>query len=124
MHRYVFFRTTRFQLRRDHDGVFTSIGLLSLPIVGLVFLLDFVLAKAIGTGMYDLLGRWPFGLLVYALVFLWHYATFVSKNRASRIMREFSEHDPYGDFVGRCIVAAYFGLPVFLYAIAFVTLKD
>jgi hypothetical protein len=121
LYQYLFYRVARFQLTRSRrDAFFTAIGLLSLPVVTIVVLIDFLIGKMVtGVSAYELVGRWPFGLAVYVVVDVLHYQAFVRGGRAPKIINKFSNHDPYGRLWGNAIVLSFFAAPIVLFAIAY-----
>jgi hypothetical protein len=120
LYQYLFFRVARFQLARSRDAFFSAIALLSLPVVTIVLLIDFLIGKTVtGVSAYELVGRWPFGVAVYVVVDVLHYQVLVRRGRASKIMNKFSSHDPYGRLWGNVIVLSFFAAPIVLFAVAY-----
>jgi hypothetical protein len=93
---------------------------MSLPIVTSVLLVDYVFGKAVtGTSLYELFGRWPFGVVTYVMVEVLHYLALVRGGRATAIMEKFSIHDPYGPLWGSAMVTLFFVAPVALFAVVY-----
>jgi hypothetical protein len=115
--RYVFFRLYKQQtkvLRVRSEAAISALMFMSVTPMSVVVFLDVLGDEFLWhTSLYDLLGRWTFGALVFACVFLAHFYLLLKTVGLNAIDREF---EPLNRHVisGGLAVAAYLILPTLI----------
>ena len=125
--RYVFFRLNRQQRRVTRDSIeakHSAAVFMCLAPMSFLVLSDILVADIFERqSLYQVLGRWVFGLGLFAILYALHYFTLVRGTRPAAIDREF-ERDPYPGASGTFIVLSYLIAPPILSVIAAVVLRE
>jgi hypothetical protein len=112
--RYVFFRLNRQQKRVTRDWIeakHSAAIFMCLAPMSVMVLSDIVIADIFERqSLYEILGRWVFGLGLFAILYALHYFTLMRGGKPSAIDREF-ERDPYPGAFGTFVVASYLIAP-------------
>lgn len=117
LYRYVFYRVLRLQRRKipDHrEAALSALIFMCFTPMALQAFVDIFASKAFGTVLLiEYLGKWPYAIIVFSVIFLLHYLALGNKRKMAEVDREFRGADVYGKW-GTWIVVSYFVIPFLL----------
>lgn len=113
---YIFFQIVDLRVRQGYEldeAAHTAAIFMTAPLLALVVAIDLVVSRVLDTTpLFQIIGKWPYGICLFLCFYLWHYYRFIRRGRTLEILRRFGS-DSVGGAKAMAVVGLYIlGMPI------------